>query len=130
MNELTYTSFHFGHQLCPELTKGVRCFRSRRYREGEFLDVHHEHIPVRRMSHDAALEALRALIVCAAEWPSSFVLRSLLNSRPGSPERYPGFQHDVSYPETGVVRYVTSSGNYWSWFDLVVLPKSFRIGDA
>jgi hypothetical protein len=49
-----------GHQLCTELTHGIRCIRAMKYLAGTFEEVCHEHVPAHRMSEDAAREALRS----------------------------------------------------------------------
>ena len=119
---LPYTGFH----ICPDLAARQVCFRVREYKEGLFHCVFHGHVPAHRISQDRASEALRSLIVRYAEWPGEWILNSLLNDRGGQPQRYPGFTHDVSYPESGVLRHAVSGARVHAWCDIVISKKNFR----
>lgn len=78
------------------------------------------------MSQDRMLEALNSLVARYSEWPGDWILSSLQNARTGAPERYPGFTHDVTYPEPGVLRHTSSGTNIHSWCDTVISKASFR----
>lgn len=114
------------HLLCADLVPGVRCFRSMRFRDGTWTETLHEHVPSHRISRAAAHEALRSIAARVEEWPANFILSSYLNSRSGTPERYPGFTSTVSYPEGGVVRVTVTARNTWASCDRVVEPAAFR----
>ena len=115
------------HQLCPVLLAGEKCFRVHRYNEGQFDQVFHEHVPSRRLSRQTESEVLRGLVGRYAGWEGTYILHSHLNNRPGGPSRYPGFVHNVSYPEEGVLRYTVSSGSVSAWSDTVLTAGSFRL---
>jgi hypothetical protein len=78
------------------------------------------------MSQESAREALRSLVARFSAWPGEWILGSLLNSRGGKPQRYPGFTHDVSYPEAGVLRHTVSGTRLHAWCDSVISTQSFR----
>ena len=114
------------HKICPELGCKEKCFRAQRYEDGNTIEVFHEHIPSHRISLDAGIEALRALVGQFAGWNGLFILHSRLNNRRGGPSRYPGFMSHVSYPEEGVLRRYFSSGNVTAWSDTVITSGDFR----
>lgn len=118
-----YTEFH----LCPNLSVRQICFCVREYKEGLFHDVFHSHVPAYRISQERAHEALRSLVARYSEWPGEWILNSLLNDRGHQPQRYPGFTHDVSYPEAGVLRYTVSGTRVHAWCDTVISKKDFRL---
>jgi hypothetical protein len=118
---------YHGYMMCPDLTSGILCFRVQKYNQGSFETAFHEHVPRRRISQDRAGEVLRALVSCFSNWPGNFILQSHLNDRGTDPPRYPGFRHDVSYPEPGVLRHTVSGVHAHAWHDEVIVPTSFRI---
>lgn len=114
------------YKTCPCLSLKEKCFRVQRYNEGEIVETFHEHLPSHRLSLDAELEALRALVGHCAGWNEAFILHSRLNGRKGGPSCYPGFMSHVSYPEAGVIRRYLSSGSATAWSDTIVNPGNFR----
>jgi len=117
-----YTRQH----LCADLKLKEKCFRVQHYQEGKFEEVFHEHVPSHRLSLDAEIEVLRALVDYGAGWPPTFILRSRLNNRGGTPPQYPGYRSHVMYPEEGVIRRYFSSGPATAWSDAVIVPARFR----
>lgn len=115
-----------GYCLCSGLLAKEVCFCVREYKEGIFETVYHGHVPASRISQARAHEALRSLVARYSGWPGEWLLHSLLNSRSGQPQRYPGFTHDVSYPEPGVLRHTVRGTNVHAWCDTVVSNKQFR----
>lgn len=119
-----------GYQLCPTLVPREICFCVRAYAEGKFLIIYHGHVPKIRMSNDRMLEATNTLVARYSEWPGDWIVSSLLNSRKGKPQRYPGLTHDVSHPEPGALRHAVSGTNVHAWCDTVISSKDFRaMGD-
>lgn len=123
---LPSTVVYSGHCLCLELKPKQLCFCVREYKEGLFTTVFHEHIPAYRLSQDAVKEALRALVARYSEWPGKWILGSLLNDRGSKPQCYPGFTHDVSYPEVGVLRHTVSGTGFHAWCDNVISSQNYR----
>lgn len=119
-------SLYIGHHLCEGLVPSEVCFCVRGYREGEVETVYHGHVPTYRISQDRSHEALRSLVALYSGWPGDWLLHSLLNSRSGGPERYPGFTRDVSYPEPGVLRHLVSGTKVHAWCDRVISKQQFR----
>jgi hypothetical protein len=124
MTKEMYTGF----EICPDLKLKEKCFRVQLYDHNKvkYEEVFHEHIPMRRISLDSELEALRALVDHFAGWPATFILHSRLNNRPGGPSRYPVFVCNVEYPEKGVIRRYVRSGDALAWSDFVISQGDFR----
>ena len=97
-----------------------------KYREGRFDSLFHQHVPVCRLAQERAHEALRSLIARYSDWPGEWILHSLLNDRGGEPQRYPGFSHNASYPEPGVLRHTFAARDVYAWCDRVVSASQFR----
>ena len=119
-------ALYTGYHVCPDLVFRQMCFCVREYKEGEFHRLLHHHVPAHRMPQSRANEALRSLVARYSQWPGEWVLSSLLNDRGRQPQRYPGFTHDVSYPEAGVLRHTVSGTNVHAWCDSVISNQSFR----
>lgn len=115
-----------GHQLCPDLIAGQMCFRVDVYESGVFTTVFHEHVPVHRISEASANEVLRSLVARYSDWPGNFILHSHLNKRAKYPACYPGFTHQVSYPEAGVMRTLYGTPTSNAWRDAIVSKVHFR----
>ncbi len=116
-----YTRF----QLCSDLKPKQKCFKLRRYNEGLFEDVFHEHVPNHRVSLDDALAMMRTLVLRYEGHEASSILRHYLNTR----GRKPSARHlrfDVEYPEPGVIRRYCSSNHIHAWMDEVISPEQFR----
>jgi hypothetical protein len=117
---------HTRYKLCRDLLPRQKCFRVQRYSQGKIEEVFHEHVPSHRISLDAEIEVLRALVDHCGGWPATFILHSRLNNRRGGVSRYPGFVAHVEYPEEGLIRRSFSSGEATAWSDAVIAPGSFR----
>jgi hypothetical protein len=113
--------------LCPDLKPGEKCFRAQRYEDGEVGEEFHEHVPAHRISLDSEMETLRALVSQFEGWNGLFNLHSRLNNRRGGPEKYPGFNCHVTYPEEGTIRRYVSSTDVTAWSDYVIRPEVFRV---
>jgi hypothetical protein len=110
----TKQAAYTNHMVCDTLERKQRCFRCWQYRDGKVDEVFHQHLPKYRMSHEAALEALRAMIAINGGWSLAFALHSRMNDRGNEPQAYPGFRGAV---ESATIRHIMSSGNDWAWFD-------------
>jgi hypothetical protein len=126
----SYTEPYTGHQVCPELAPRFLCFCVREYRDGPFHTVFHQHVPAHRISQERAHEALRSLVARHSDWSGDWVLNSLLNRRGREPECYPGFTHDVSYPEAGVLRHTVSASRVHAWCDTIISKQAFRTASS
>lgn len=76
-----------GFQLCEDLVPKQKCFKLRRYNQGVFEPLFHEHVPAHRISFDAAKEVLRALVVRFENLAASQILSCHLNDRGRKPIR-------------------------------------------
>jgi hypothetical protein len=119
-------ALYTGQHVCPDLAPRQMCFRVRDRKDGDVRSLFHQHIPAHRISQERAHEALRSLVARYSEWSGEWLLNSLLNNRGREPERYPGFTHNVSYPEAGVLRHTVSGTNVHAWCDSIVSSQSFR----
>ena len=113
-------------QLCSDLDPRQLCFCVREYDEGVFSTLIHKHVPAYRISQNRVHEALRSLVARYSKWPGDWILHSLLNDRGSKPERYPGFRHDTSYPEPGVLRHTVSGTRVHARCDRIVSVETFR----
>lgn len=124
-------SAYSGFLLCPELIPDYRCIRLRKYNSGSgpaYDDLFHEHIPKHRVSEDAAVELLRALVLVysGAEAPS--IVRSHLNGRGHEPPRDTRLRIAFEYPEPGVMRKYCGTDVH-AWIDTVLKADHFRKRD-
>ncbi|SRR5712692_290184 len=111
--------------LCKDIEPKQKCFRLRRYNQGVFDDVFHEHVPEHRISLDRGIEMMKALVLRHGEFAAPYILRCYLNSRGRDPEAY-HFQINIDYPEPGVIRRYCGSYNVQAWMDEVIVPGKFR----
>lgn len=121
-----YSEFH----LCPMLTPEMKCIRLRKYNhnhtEGDvFTELFHEHCPRHRISQDASIEMLKALVLRYEQVGAPYILRCYLNKRGREPQPYDPFQITVKYPEPGVLR-VYCGTDIQAWIDTVISPRHFR----
>ena len=115
--------------ICPILKPKERCVRLRQYNHGDgerYIDLFHEHIPQHRIGDDAAIEMMKALILCHQKADSSYVLRCYLNKGGEEPEACDPFHITRdSPPEPGVSR-IYCGTDLQAWVDTVVVSDLFR----
>ena len=117
-----YENFH----LCNSLNPTEKCFCLIQYNDGLMIEVLHQHVPAHRMSSDAELEALKALINQHSEWDSTQLLHSFLNNRKGGPIKPVSHRLHVTYPEAGVIRRYVTLDCFTAWVDHVINRTAFR----
>ena len=122
------SSIYMEHVLCSELDACSLCFVARKYIDGKFEDVFHEHVPQHRISQSSVNEALLSLALYFGSYEARSIINSRLNRRRGGPSQYPQFSHHVDYPEPGVKRHYMSSSTVIVWQDSVIIPQKFRKG--
>jgi len=115
-----------GFKICNDIEPKQRCFRLRRYNQGVFDDIFHEHVPKYRISLDSGIEIMKALVMRYEEFTASYILRCYLNSRGQDPEAIPLLRIVVEYPESGVIRRYCGSSDIQAWMDEVIDPGKFR----
>ena len=123
------TRLYSGFQICDALKPKQKCFRLRRYNQGKFDDLFHEHIPKHRISEDNAINFMMILVARHSEWNDLYTLQSCLNKRGKEPTAERPFQMPIEYPEPGVIRRYCSSGDFVAWMDEVIQPENFRPSD-
>ena len=102
------------------------CFRARRYRQGEWGDVCHEHIPRSRLSQEGTREVVRSLVARFSDWSAQYIVRSHMNGRGNNPARYPGFTSETTHPEPGVLRQYFASPEVTAWYYDAYSKADFR----
>lgn len=113
---------HF--QLCKDIEPKQKCFRLRRYNQGVFEDVFHEHVSKHRISLDSAKEMMKALVLRHEEVTAQHILRCYLN-KGRNPKALDHLKIVVGYPEPGVIRRYIGH-NIQAWMDEVIDPGKFR----
>jgi hypothetical protein len=114
-----------GFQLCNDIEPKQKCFRLRRYNQGVFEDVFHEHIPKHRISLDSSIEMMKALVLRYEEFAAPYIIRCYLNSRGRNPAAINLLRIVIEYPEPGVIRRYCGN-DVQVWMDEVIAPEKFR----
>jgi hypothetical protein len=115
------------YKLCPELRPSEVCIVLEQYHEGKFERQFHEHVPRSRLSEDARINLLRALVIRFYGWAGmgpEGVVRSFLNRRGNKPVAR-DLRFHTTYPEPGVIRYCCGADTQ-AWIDVVIAPRNFR----
>lgn len=68
-------------QLCQRLTPKEKCIRLREYREGQFQELFHEHIPAYQLAQASTAELLRVLVLRYEEAAFPRIVQSYLTRR-------------------------------------------------
>lgn len=113
-----------GSHICQSLLVKQRCIRLRRYHDGAFSELYHEHIPKHRLSDDSLGWMMLALVRRFEEASAEVIVRSCLNSRKGAPYTQ-RIVFVVEYPEPGVIRH-NCGGDVFGWVDTVIDQRTFR----
>lgn len=108
-----YTNF----MVCESLKPNERCFYIRRYSEGIYTEICHEHVPKSRMSQEDTLSALKALIVKHSGWADIYTLQSYMNNRGRNPSASGSLNIRIEYPSPGVIRRICANSNIEGWVD-------------
>jgi hypothetical protein len=107
----------------------MKCIRLRKYNHGQgdpYSELFHEHFPGHRISEDASIEMMKALVLRYEEVEASYILRCHLNKRGHEPESCAdSLRITVEYPERGVIRKYCGT-NIQAWLDTVIVPEKFR----
>lgn len=118
-----------GFQICAALRPKMKCIRLRKYNHDlhdPYTEIFHEHFPGYRISVDASIEMMKALVLRYEERGASYILRCYLNKRGQEPESCAErFQITVEYPEPGVIRKYCGT-DIQAWLDTVIVPEKFR----
>lgn len=114
------------YKICPKLGPKEKCFRVQQFRNGEVIELFHQHVPAHRISLNAEINALEALLGHFAGWNGIYILHSRLNNRGSEPAQFPRVIAHVAYPEEGVIRRYFSSGDTTAWSDNVISRGEFR----
>jgi hypothetical protein len=91
------------YKLCETLKPAEICLVVEHYSQGVFAREFHEHVPKSRLSQEARLNLLRALVVHFSGMGPERIVGCYLNSPGRKPEAINGFPFHVTYPERGVL---------------------------
>ena len=116
------------HKLCDSLKPREICLVVEQYTKGVFIRKHHEHVPKSRLSNDARINLLRALVIHFSKVGAETIVRCYVNKRVGEPLADNRLRITTSYPEPGVLRQYCGS-NTVAWSDEVIGPNKFRHPD-
>jgi hypothetical protein len=114
--------------ICPKLQPKEKCIYLRKYNRGDgerYIELYHEHIPQHRISADAAIEMMKALVLRHQNAGAAYILRCYVNDQGQEPEACDPFKLCTEYPEPGVFRTYCGS-DLQAWIDTVIDPKRFR----
>jgi hypothetical protein len=117
-----------GYRICSSLKANEKCFCLDEYKEGNYSEIFHQHVPKHRISGESASEFMKALVVRHSALGNYEILRCYLNKRGKSPSAILLGQVVIEYPEPGVLRKYYSCGNISAWYDEVIVPTKFRSG--
>jgi hypothetical protein len=118
------------YKPCPSLQPSEVCFVVEQYNAGNFETVFHTHVPSHRISNDARIHLLKALVVKFGGMSPELVVSSYLNNRAKTPSASEALRIVTSYPEPGVLRCYCGA-NTKAWSDQVIVASKFRTsGDA
>ena len=116
------------YKLCDRLKPSEICLVVEQYIKGIFIRKFHEHVPKSRLSHDARINLLRALVIHFSGIGAETIVRCYLNKRGRAPEADNRLRIVTSYPEPGVLRAYCGS-NTAAWSDQVIAPSKFHRPD-
>jgi hypothetical protein len=124
MRPVMYENF----KLCPQLQPADLCLVVEQYKDGEFERRFHTHVPKSRLSNEARINLLMALVVRfngETGMGAEHIVNCYLNQRGKSPLAAPDLRIVTSYPEPGVIRFYCG-GNTKAWSDQVIAKHKFR----
>jgi hypothetical protein len=114
------------HKLCDHLKPSEICFVVEQYTKGMFTQEFHEHVPRSRMSKEARINLLRALVIYFSPIGAEQIVHCYMNERSGKPARDTSLEiRATTHPEPGVLRHYCG-GNTVAWCDMVIIPSQFR----
>ena len=103
---------------CSRLEQKEKCIVVRKYRNGQFDELLHEHVPAKHLNKSDSDELLTALVLHYANVEGRYILQCYLNSRAHEPYLRGG----IEYPEPGVHRRFMRDSTITAWVDEVFIP--------
>jgi len=117
-------------RLCEGLKSSEICLVVEQYDKGLFTRRFHEHVPKSRLSNDARVHLLRALVIHFSRMGPRNIVACHLNKKGPTPSADSGTLHMfTSYPEPGVLRFYCGLDTK-AWSDQVIAPSKFRPGQG
>jgi hypothetical protein len=116
------------YKLCDDLKPSEICLIVEQYKDGAFTRKFHEHVPKSRLSNDARVNLLRALVVRFSGIGPETIVHCYLNEKGQRPAADNSLLIVVGHPEPGVLR-TYCGANTTAWSDQVIAPSSFRCAD-
>lgn len=115
-----------GVELCRTLEAGVRCFRIRKYSQGAYDVIFHQHVPKHRISNGNAIGLMKTLMARHRSLSDIDVLRGYLNKRGKEPGAILIGSVHTEFPEPGVLRKYVSHRDISILLDEVISEDRFR----
>ena len=122
---LTIGPVYSGFQLCPSLTRKEKCIRLREYKQGQFQELFHEHVPAHQLAEAATAQLLWTLVLRYEEATTRQIVQCYRTRRGRLAKTNHHLNITVEYPEPGVIRKYCD-GNVQAWIDAVISPENFR----
>jgi hypothetical protein len=116
-----------GFKICDELRPSEVCLVVEQYKDGTFKRCFHQHIRKSKLSNDARINLLKALVVRffgGSGMGAEQIVNLYVGSR-GKSRSATNLRIVTSYPEPGVLRTYCGS-NTVAWTDQVIVPNKFR----
>lgn len=119
------------YKLCPELRPSEVCIVLEQFHQGKNDRQFHEHVPSSRLSENARINLIRALVIRFYGFDgmgAEGIVRSFLNNKGKTPP-VRDLRFVTRYPEPSVIRYYCGTDTL-AWIDVVIRPSKFRKPDA
>ena len=114
-----------GSKRCETLTPEEKCIWLQKYKQGNFLDLFHKHVPKDKLDQEVHGALLRTLVLRYEEAAAEKILDVYLTRDGEAANSILGHDVSVGYPEPGVMR-SACGGNVFAWIDTVIDPEEFR----
>jgi hypothetical protein len=114
--------------LCPQLRPTDVCLVLEQYKEGKFERRFHTHVPKSRLSEDAKINLLKALVVRfdgESGMGAEHIVNCYINKKGKIPRAAGDLRFETRYPEPGVIRCYCGT-NTKAWSDQVIAKSKFR----
>ena len=115
-----------GVELCPTIEEKIKCFRIRKYKQGRYDVIFHQHVPKHRVSNENAIGLMKTLMARHRSLSDIDVLRGYLNERGKEPSAMSIGSVHIEYPEPGVFRKYVSHRDIEILLDEVISADKFR----
>jgi len=107
-------------QICDSLKPSEKCIRLKRYNHGEgdlLTELFHEHFPSHRISENAQIEMMKAMLLTYGKAEAPYILRCYLNDHGREPPHYDAFRFSPPDLQDGWLRLTCRCGDFEAWLE-------------